>query len=248
MLLRLKNLKEVRLFALAISCIAVTGTLFLTRIMLAPEVFAHIVFVASFIAVALAAPISYFVGLRLLDITRLTQELEYAVNHDALTGVMTRVRFHQLLEQMPDDEMVLIVADIDHFKKVNDDYGHKFGDFALKQFTNTLVRNLREQDLVARFGGEEFVILLHGVSRAEGIATAERLCDAVRKKRIFFDGKELRLTASFGGVSASTATETEKSFQKADMAAYRAKAEGRDRVCFHDPRMDAPDAGSPEAA
>ena len=134
--------------------------------------------------------------------------------------------------------MVLIVADIDHFKKVNDRHGHIAGDVALKQFANTLIRNTREDDIVSRFGGEEFVILLRGVSLQEALASAQRLCERVRSKPVFANGEEFFVTASFGVAELRSVAQIEEVFQRADLAVYRAKREGRDRVCVYDPSID----------
>lgn len=248
MQLRLKNHFEVRMFSLVITSVSMLGSLILLSLMLPMEVVREILVEATCISAILAAPISYFVGLKLLDINVLAEKLEYAVNHDNLTGACTRASFHQRLERIEDQDMVVVVADIDHFKSVNDQYGHKAGDIALRQFTGTLVRNCREDDVVARFGGEEFIILLQGVQEEEGIATAQRLCDCVRAKRIYADGHELGITASFGVVAMSSVSEIEEAFQKADLAAYRAKREGRDRVCLYDPKRDGEVTGAQVAA
>ena len=91
---------------------------------------------------------------------------------------------------------------------------------------------------MARFGGEEFIILLNGVREDEGVATAQRLCDCVRAKKIYADGHELKITASFGVAAMTSVSQVEEAFQKADLAAYRAKREGRDQVCLYDPEKD----------
>ena len=248
MQLRLKNLYDVRMFSLVITSVAVFGSLALMHLMMRPEILRETIVAGACITVMLAAPISYFVGLMLLDINILAQKLEHAVNHDNLTGACSRANFHERLEGVTDQDMVLIVADIDHFKRVNDRFGHKAGDYALKQFATTLVRNCREDDVVARFGGEEFVILLKGTELDEGIATAQRLCDCVRDKKIFTEGHELRLTASFGVAGMTSVSQVETAFQKADLAAYRAKREGRDRVFAYDTALDGEVECAPFAA
>lgn len=248
MQLRLKNHFDVRMFSLVITSVVMLGNLVLQYLMLPVDVVRTILVESTCISAMLAAPISYFVGVKLLDINILAEKLEYAVNHDNLTGACTRASFHQRLETIEDHDMVVVVADIDHFKQVNDQYGHKVGDIALRQFAGTLVRNCREDDVVARFGGEEFMILLKGVQQEEGIATAQRLCDRVRDKKIYADGQELSLTASFGVVAMSSVSQIEEAFQKADLAAYRAKRDGRDQVCLYDPELDGEVTGAQVAA
>ncbi|WP_306115161.1 MULTISPECIES: GGDEF domain-containing protein [unclassified Roseovarius] len=226
------------MFSLVITSVVIFGNLVLLSLMLPMEIVREILVEGCCIAAMLSAPISYFVGLKLLDINVLAEKLEHAVNHDNLTGACTRASFYQRLERIEDQDLVVIVADIDHFKQVNDRYGHKVGDVALRQFTGTLVRNCREDDVVARFGGEEFIILLNGVREDEGVATAQRLCDCVRAKKIYADGHELKITASFGVAAMTSVSQVEEAFQKADLAAYRAKREGRDQVCLYDPEKD----------
>ncbi|MEO3413903.1 GGDEF domain-containing protein [Roseovarius sp. CAU 1744] len=221
-----------------ITSVVVCGTVVLRHLMMPPEFLHSTIIQGACIAAIMAAPISYFVGLKMMDINILAEKLEYAVNHDNLTGACSRMNFHQRLESVEDQDMVLIMADVDHFKRINDRYGHKAGDHALKQFVTTLVRNCREDDVVARFGGEEFVILLKGVSRDEGEGTAQRLCECVRGKRIFADGQELQLTASFGVAEIMTVSQIDIALQMADLAVYRAKREGRDQVCVYDRTLD----------
>ncbi len=236
------------MFSLVITSVAMLGNLILQSLMLPMEIVQEILLEGMCISAILSAPISYFVGLKLLDINVLAEKLEYAANHDNLTGACTRANFYQRLEGIADQDMVVVVADIDHFKRVNDTYGHKVGDIALRQFTATLVRNCREEDVVARFGGEEFIILLKGVGEAEGIVTAQRLCDCVRAKKIYAGRHELRITASFGAVAMTSVSQIEQAFQKADLAAYRAKREGRDQVCLYDPKLDGEVIGGQVAA
>ncbi len=123
------------------------------------------------------------------------------------------------------------MADVDHFKLVNDNHGHATGDMVLKEVAYRLRTELRAYDLVYRLGGEEFVILLLGASPAVTAATAEQLRSAVADAPIC----DLDLTMSIG-VAASTPGEAfvwDDVFARADIALYRAKNDGRDQVAEH---------------
>ena len=96
--MRLRNIHDVRLFSIAITALALLGNLLLQKLMFPPEIVEAILVKGSFIVVIIAAPISYFVGLKLLDVIILSQKLEHAVNHDNLTGASTRSNFYKRLE------------------------------------------------------------------------------------------------------------------------------------------------------
>ena len=182
MQLRLETKSDVRKFAVSITMIALSGCAMLQYLMLPADVYDRVLFRGLAISVILALPISYIVGLRLMDVHRLTSELEHAVHHDTLTGLCNRISFYHRLDGLEDMPLVMIAVDVDHFKKINDEFGHQAGDHVLKQFAVTLLRNCREDDVVARFGGEEFVILLRDTTLEEGVLAAERLCCRVREK------------------------------------------------------------------
>jgi diguanylate cyclase (GGDEF)-like protein len=128
----------------------------------------------------------------------------------------------------------MAVIDIDHFKKINDTYGHQAGDQALKVVAETLKNTIRDSDIVGRYGGEEFVVLLED-SNAVGLAVVgERLRSKIQESVCVFEGKTIPLTASVGlaegKVVGSEQEFGEKLFAAADAAMYRAKHSGRN--CF----------------
>ncbi|WP_294619027.1 GGDEF domain-containing protein [uncultured Roseovarius sp.] len=234
MKIRLRTRRDVTLFALAISLLAVLGSLALRGLLQPADVYARTLVSGSAVAAMLAAPIAYYIGLQMLDTQRLTQALEHAVNHDSLTGASTRASFEAQVAQLPSGPKAIMVVDIDHFKTVNDRFGHQAGDSALCQFALRLKRNCREDDIIARFGGEEFVVLLHNVSLADAQAAAERLCAKLREAPIILNGQAHRLTASFGVAPLVNARELDDALAQADAALYRAKSAGRDRVFTSD--------------
>jgi len=161
---------------------------------------------------------------------------------DSLTGVLNRRAFMERTEQeihkssRENSPISLIMADIDHFKGVNDRYGHQAGDMVLKGFTEQLSKYIRKYDFVGRYGGEEFVVCLRGAESSHSRSVAERMREQVEKMRNHLPDKsrKIRITASFG-VSFYRKGEDESldSFiNRADEAMYRAKQEGRNRVCL----------------
>ncbi|MCX7635565.1 MAG: sensor domain-containing diguanylate cyclase [Syntrophales bacterium] len=155
------------------------------------------------------------------------------MNIDPLTGLLNRRAFMPLLKKhlalmrrhrLP---LSVIMTDIDHFKTVNDTYGHKVGDVVLKRFAQLLQKGTRQEDIVGRFGGEEFILVLPHTPANAAWETAERIRTKLANTKI----RELKknITASFG-IAESTAVDDEKSIiKRADDALYAAKGGGRNR-------------------
>ncbi|MFZ5480865.1 MAG: diguanylate cyclase [Myxococcota bacterium] len=163
---------------------------------------------------------------------------------DSLTGVLNRRGFEARLAELERDgsACVVVMADLDRFKQLNDTHGHDGGDRALRLFSEVVVATLRQGDLVARFGGEEFVLALPRVSVEDAAAVLERVRGALR--RAVAKGGVPPFTASFG-VSTSLDLPLEERLREADAAVYRAKADGRDRVVVGDGSRVDPDLERP---
>jgi diguanylate cyclase (GGDEF)-like protein len=123
----------------------------------------------------------------------------------------------------------VLFADIDHFKDVNDTYGHDAGDRVLKMVAQTLRHNLRSADVLARWGGEEFLALLHGVDKGVLAATAEKLRILVASSFFEVDGAEVRVTISLGATLLRPDDTPHSVVARADALLYESKAEGRNR-------------------
>ena len=174
------------------------------------------------------------VGLILLAGERLRSEFEYLATHDALTQVMTRRVFLESCEvemercRRHGRSMALLLLDIDHFKEVNDVHGHQMGDRVLVDFTRRIQPLLRRMDLLARVGGEEFVVMLPDTEGVDAMAVAQRILAQVCEP----DDRSLpHITTSIGvAVWQPEDRQVDDLLVRADRALYKAKAEGRNRI------------------
>lgn len=172
------------------------------------------------------------------NLQRSNQEILDTSRTDPLTGAANRRRFDQrLLEELERHQrtggaLSLALADVDHFKGVNDEFGHLAGDAVLKALVKKMLAGTRPYDLVARWGGEEFVILLPDTLLAPAVDVAERI-------RLAFAGETAPevnrpITVSFGIATVRPGDSAETLLARADAALYRAKESGRNRVCVED--------------
>jgi len=235
---RVRSKGDVWRFTAAVAVIVLLGSAGLRLGMRPPDLAARTLAPGSAMALMIAVPIAWFVGHRMHEAHCLGTRLEHAINHDPLTGVHTRKAFYERTGPMTAGACAVIVTDIDNFKGFNDRHGHFAGDQALRQFAAMLTANCRHGDIVARFGGEEFVIVLRDAGPEEGRAVAERLAARVRASAIYHGTHSLRLTASFGVSALPPGGDMDTAIQQADRALYRAKHAGRDRACLFDPAQD----------
>lgn len=169
---------------------------------------------------------------RLIDRER---KLSIDVNQDALTGAANRRglfrRIKALARATRKDVCAVALFDIDHFKTINDTWGHETGDMVLRGFTKVLEQNARSSDLVVRMGGEEFLILMPGLDRIRATAKTRRILSELRKTAFASGTREVRISASSGVTCFRPGEEDfEEVYASADQLLYRAKASGRDRV------------------
>jgi diguanylate cyclase (GGDEF)-like protein len=170
-------------------------------------------------------------------VTRLVRKLQHLSHHDSLTGLLNRRAIEYLLSresqrlQRFGEHFSLLILDIDHFKRINDRLGHAAGDAVLCAVAQTLQAHAREVDRVARFGGEEFCVLLPHTLHDGALLAAERLREAVNQISIPWNDEVITVTISSGVATADNPEEDlEALLQRADQALYRAKDEGRNRV------------------
>ncbi|MGN1056867.1 MAG: diguanylate cyclase, partial [Comamonas sp.] len=202
---------------------------------------------------------SYRTGLALLSLAPLAvacayalrsqalQKLKYAVSHDFLTGTLSRRAFmersQKLLSRLEEQgqPVAVLMLDIDHFKRVNDQYGHAQGDMVLQDFAALASGLLRADDLLGRMGGEEFAVLLPRTHRDQALIVAQRICEAARE-HIFptADSDKLHVTLSVGLHAVSIIGKNdsiEQLLTRADEALYQAKHGGRNQVRQYGPAL-----------
>ena len=162
------------------------------------------------------------------------QQLTYQAEHDALTKLFNRHYFQEELERTvarvsrnPEGTCALFYIDLDQFKYINDTLGHAAGDRLLIEITQMLLSHVREGDLLARFGGDEFTLLLYNIRPIDVMSTAEHFRQLFEDYRFLQDGKSFNVTCSIGAAEAA--------LSHADIACNLAKAQGRNRISLYDP-------------
>jgi diguanylate cyclase (GGDEF)-like protein len=157
-------------------------------------------------------------------------------HRDALTGVNNRSTFDDSLGReinlahRHDQDFSLLVIDIDFFKKVNDTYGHQVGDDALKAVAETIQNSIRATDMLFRYGGEEFVVLLGNTDCDQSYFIADRILESVREIEVQVEERLIDLTVSIGMACLNILDTSESLFSRADAAMYSAKNDGRDQI------------------
>ncbi len=164
-------------------------------------------------------------------------ELSRKAAVDGLTNLFNHEYFQNMLRQelanvaRYDRELSLVLIDIDHFKVFNDTWGHPLGDLVLREVSDLIRQNSRENDTAARYGGEEMVVILPGAGREEAKQVAERIRLAIENHQIKVDDEVLGITVSMGlAVATAVSVDPEKLIKKADTALYHSKANGRNQL------------------
>lgn len=173
-------------------------------------------------------------------IVKINKELEVAKKQieklaitDKLTGLFNRVKTDEIIEnnieiyKRYNQDMTLAILDLDHFKSVNDTYGHQVGDEVLKDIANILQQNIRKTDHIGRWGGEEFIIIYPKTNKKDGFALAQKIRTSIESYEFVNAGKQ---TASFGITSLNQNDTFETMLKRADDALYIAKKNGRNKV------------------
>ena len=175
--------------------------------------------------------------------------LRQQVGLDGLTQLINHMRFLEILQQEINravryrTALSIIMADVDHFKSINDFFGHQAGDHVLKNISAQLKKQLRDSDHIARYGGEEFAVILPMTPLKDALFTAERLRKSIETQKIFYDGRSIAVTMSFGVASLEKHQDIsiEGFIKMADDALYDAKNSGRNRCCpykHHNPNQE----------
>ncbi len=181
-------------------------------------------------------------GFVLMHRERTEADIKTMALHDPLTGCLNRRSFQFIMDKelarlgRGAAQLSLLLADIDHFKLVNDTYGHAAGDAVLVDLVHKAERVLRNQDFIFRYGGEEFCVLLPRSGRADALAIAERIRQTIETGEVRYAGQRIRYTVSIGCTCSAGTQEDqrERMFLEADRAMYAAKQAGRNQVRHFD--------------
>jgi diguanylate cyclase (GGDEF)-like protein len=174
-----------------------------------------------------------------VKVSALNEELEYTSIHDNLTGLPNRLFLNNEIEFMKEQadqnstKLALMFLDLDHFKNINDTLGHDIGDVLLQSVSNIIRKNISKNDLVARIGGDEFILVISNVEARERLITLITKLLSEFRKELFIKGYTLRVSASIGvSIYPDDAMETQDLMKYADLAMYKTKANGRDNFSF----------------
>ena len=177
------------------------------------------------------------------QIMELNQKLEQKASSDALTGLLNRTGAYQRInavasylfrEQQP---FALLLLDLDYFKQINDSFGHQTGDRILMELAAELQRNLRGYDCCARWGGEEFLVVLPDSSKESMLSVAQKILQGIRQLQMPAEWTQ-NLTASIGCYLCLEPEAIDDSIRKADLAMYQAKAQGRNQLVVYEPALE----------
>ncbi len=180
------------------------------------------------------------------ELIRSREELAYLASHDGLTGMLNRRAVTDMLSKelarsrRHGNELIAAICDIDHFKRVNDTYGHQTGDDVLRGVSGVLRENVREYDTVGRLGGEEFLAVLPLTENFDNTATCERLRSIIENTGFNTPAGLVNITVSIGAFrTCGKRSDANSALMAADKALYAAKEGGRNRVEFYEARIKA---------
>ncbi len=236
---RITRRRHAALFAAAVTGAAVVVSVLLAaalQVAVGSRDFAFGIVLAVVVPLLVAPGPAYWLASAMVELNRARAEMREQLRYDSLTGVCTRRYFYELLEQeiarcrrhgIP---VSVLLADLDHFKRINDRYGHHAGDAALRRFAAVVRALVRTSDIVGRLGGEEFALVMPHCPSAEAQHSAERLSAAVEANHLEYEGHRIVLTVSIGVATLAVGEDADALMRGADQALYAAKNAGRNRV------------------
>lgn len=206
---------------------------------------------AACIPLVVAPPIAWFLVDRLLRVHRVEQEMRSLASYDSLTGLLSRHAFldnasnYVSLAQREQKAFAVMIIDLDHFKSINDRYGHPAGDAVLRLFADVVNSVARRSDIVGRLGGEEFAIVLPSTTTTEALEFSERLHMAINQAVLTFNDSAIRYTVSIGlaECGADAKEGIDDLLARADLALYQAKQSGRNQTATFNPQPPQAAAG-----
>lgn len=225
--------------SIVMSVVGTTANLYIFGFLNADWVTFVSIMLAIFIPLSVAFPVSWFVFSMVFSIHKLEAEMRNLATYDSLTGLLNRRSFLEKADKVYRNMLhhqvrfAILILDLDHFKQINDKYGHATGDRVLEIFGKIVHQFSRPNDLAARIGGEEFAFLLPDSTREQAWCFAEKLHQGIQEMSIEEEGVAIRFSASIGLVVCSPTITIEKAMSLADKALYCAKESGRNQSVFY---------------
>jgi diguanylate cyclase (GGDEF)-like protein len=241
MQLRIRNITQIWIYTLVVvgaSVLLTQISIHLLHFWLGEGIFAYryMIVTGTVIPVVVAVPVAYAMARILHSLNRSQETLTTLAETDGLTGLINRRCFFERAEGLLSDAqskgrpVTLLVLDADHFKQLNDRYGHAVGDQALQFISSSFQSVTRSSDLACRLGGEEFAILAPDTDLMAAHRLADRLIKAVSSAPMCCDGSILELSVSCGYADTSRGYDVDRMYRIADEAMYAAKSNGRNRA------------------
>ncbi|SMO86608.1 GGDEF domain-containing protein [Paracoccus laeviglucosivorans] len=232
--------KQTCLIVLAAVIGAETLTLIFYSIFFADRLLLDLL-LTSVIVIIVGFPLAYFFIGQQMKLAAMATKLEYAARTDGLTGLTNRKTFFDdaaaVIAGGKHSADTLLFIDVDHFKSINDTYGHAVGDAVLRELASALRASIRERDLAARLGGEEFAVFLLDADREEALQVAERIRSGVRNVLRVVGIMDRAITVSVGVCVREPGQNLDEILLKADHNLYAAKNRGRDLVVVDGPSL-----------
>ncbi len=189
------------------------------------------IMLSLFALVFLSALYEYFREKSMKKMKKVQHDLEFFLKRDPLTGLYNRRGYHASMDQISGRHGVMLMCDIDHFKKINDTYGHDAGDFVIQEIAQCIRENIRKDDLAIRWGGEEFLIFLADTNIQNGYLVAEKLRESVERLTMHYRKDiTIKVTLSMGISLINSQIPLEKAIRNADHAMYISKSSGRNQI------------------
>lgn len=197
---------------------------------LSPEEFHSDVKIHVTLTAVLSSTLFAFAGYQFMRLEFAHQTIENILHYDALTQTLSRRHFFDLQRCIANKSAMIIMIDVDRFKEINDIYGHPVGDVVLAEIGKTLSANLGESDLVARLGGEEFIVYCPEIEEPQAFMKAETLRNKVSQLEFDVAETPLQVSISAGIARHNGGDPIDQAIVRADAMLYKAKSEGRNRV------------------
>jgi diguanylate cyclase len=241
MRLQITSWRHVLIYSVLITVLAVSVPLTIVSITLGalPMIFKFpILVISGLIPLFITFPIAVFALHIFKKVNATVATLNSLVKFDTLTGLLSRAHFMHTFGERRKRGGFLAIVDADHFKRVNDTFGHEAGDDALKYLATAMTQTVGNAGIVGRLGGEEFAIYLPGVMREQAKLIAAALGSALRNQSFHYRGQIIPISVSIGLVVDEPDSDIAATFRRGDMLLYQAKRNGRDRYEIEELLLD----------